>query len=270
MLESLTLEQPAATQARLAAQNLWVEFDARNGTGEKHVALADMTFAVRDGEFVSIVGPSGCGKTTLLNIAAGLLRPTRGTFLISGEAVTGPGRNRAVVFQDASLLPWRNVLGNVLYGLECQGGDTRAATPKARALIELVGLKGFEKYYPHQLSGGMRQRVNLGRALLCEPDVFLMDEPFAALDAQTREMMQSELLRIWGQLRRTVLFITHQIDEAVYLSDRVLVFSAAPGRLLADITIEVDRPRALALKQEEALVRYERQIWNLIRPGASR
>jgi NitT/TauT family transport system ATP-binding protein len=169
-----------------------------------------------------------------------------------------------MVFQDASLLPWRTVMGNVLFGLECQGGDMQAGRARATSLIELVGLSGFDRFYPHELSGGMRQRVNLARALLTQPDLFLMDEPFASLDAQTRELMQGELLRIWNETKGTVLFVTHQIDEAVYLSDRVLVLSGQPGRLVADVRIEVPRPRSLSMKREEPLLSYDRQIWELV------
>jgi len=257
---------PLEGEPRIEARDIWMEFVGQ-ARGTRHAALREVSFSIGDGEFVTIVGPSGSGKTTLLNMAAGLLQPTGGMFLISRQRVTGPGRNRSFVFQDASLLPWRTVLGNVLYGIECRGDDPRAARDRALKLIELVGLKGFERFYPHQLSGGMRQRANLGRALLYDPEVLLMDEPFAALDAQTREAMQGELLRIWQQTQRTVMFVTHQIDEAVYLSDRVLVLSTAPGRLLADIRIDVPRPRALSLKREEVLVRYEREIWNLIKPS---
>ena len=249
----------------LEAKGIAMRFNQKR-MGTQMEVLRDINFQVQQGEFVSIVGPSGCGKTTLLNIASGLLKPTAGRFVVQGNPVDGPGKDRAMVFQDASLLPWRTVLGNVLYGVECQGGNTKAATPRALELIELVGLKGFERYYPHELSGGMRQRVNLGRALLTDPEVLLMDEPFAALDAQTREAMQAELLRIWQAARKTVVFITHQIDEAVYLSDRVLVFGSHPGRLLEDMRIEAERPRPLSMKREDLLIGYERRIWSLIKP----
>jgi NitT/TauT family transport system ATP-binding protein len=249
----------------LEARDVSMIFEQKR-IGQTMQALAAVNFAVHRGEFVSIVGPSGCGKTTLLNIASGLLKPTGGTFAVRGEAVSGPGKDRAMVFQDPSLLPWRTVLGNVLYGVECQGGDTKAVGGQALQLIKLVGLEGFERYYPHELSGGMRQRVNLARALLTDPEVLLMDEPFAALDAQTREAMQAELLRVWAETRKTVLFITHQIDEAVYLSDRVLVFGSHPGRLLEEVSIEAARPRPLSMKREEQLMGYERHIWSLIKP----
>lgn len=257
--------QTNSNSVSLQARGVSMSF-AQKRMGTEVLALADVHFAISQGEFVSIVGPSGCGKTTLLNIASGLIKPTAGSFAVRGQAVHGPGKDRAVVFQDPSLLPWRTVLGNVLYGVECQGGDTKAATPKAMDLIKLVGLENFERYYPHELSGGMRQRVNLARALLTDPEVLLMDEPFAALDAQTREAMQAELLRVWSETQKTVLFITHQIDEAVYLSDRVLVFGTHPGRLLQDIRIEAKRPRPLSMKREEVLMQYERDIWALIKP----
>lgn len=249
----------------LEARGISMRFAQARADRTEHLALGNVSFTIGSGEFVSLVGPSGCGKTTLLNIASGLLSPTSGQFSVSGRPVRGPGKDRAVVFQDPSLLPWRTVLGNVLYGVECQGGDTKAMTAGALALIELVGLKGFERFYVHELSGGMRQRVNLGRALLTDPDVLLMDEPFAALDAQTREAMQAELLRIWSETQKTVLFVTHQIEEAVYLSDRVLVMGTHPGRILEDIKIEVGRPRSVSMKREAPLIDYERRIWDLIK-----
>jgi NitT/TauT family transport system ATP-binding protein len=261
----MTSETPSLVppRAMVVASHLGIDFEqARQGT--RQTVLEDVSFQVAHGEFVTIVGPSGCGKTTLLNIASGLLRPSRGTIEVSGRPVDGPGFDRAVVFQDASLLPWRTVLGNVTFGLECQKRMSKDASRRASDLIELVGLRGFERYYPHELSGGMRQRVNLARALLVGPDVLLMDEPFASLDAQTRELMQGELLRIWEQTRTTVLFITHQISEAVYLADRVLVFGTRPGRLLEVLTIEIPRPRPLSVKHNPELVDYERRIWEMI------
>lgn len=264
-----TADSRTLDTASLEARGITMSF-AQKRLGTEMLVLEDVNFEVRRGEFVSIVGPSGCGKTTLLNIASGLLRPRSGNFYVRKQPVKGPGTDRAMVFQDPSLLPWRSVLGNVLYGVECQGGDTKEATSQAMELIELVGLKGFERYYPHELSGGMRQRVNLARALLTDPEVLLMDEPFAALDAQTREAMQSELLRVWDETQKTVLFITHQIDEAVYLSDRVLVFGANPGRLVEDMVIEAPRPRPVSMKREDLLMGYERRIWSIIKPEADR
>jgi NitT/TauT family transport system ATP-binding protein len=220
---------------------------------------------VRPGEFVAIVGPSGCGKTTFLNAVDGLLPISGGSLELNGTAIGGPGPDRAMVFQQASLLPWRTVLGNVVYGLELQGRlSKRERTARAREFIKLVGLAGFEDAYPTELSGGMQQRVNLARALATDPEMLLLDEPFAALDAQTREFMQRELLRIWGETRKTALFITHDIKEAVYLADRVLVFTRRPGRVKACVEIDLARPRDLGIKREAAFLEYEDAIWRSI------
>jgi NitT/TauT family transport system ATP-binding protein len=227
-------------------------------------ALRDVTIGIAAGEFVSIVGASGCGKTTFLRMVDGLIEPTSGSILIDGQAVTGPGSNRAFVFQRDSLFPWRSVLQNTVFGPEVRGDALPAARSLAQRFLELVSLGGFDRYYPHEMSGGMRQRVNLARALTFNPDVLLMDEPFAALDAQTREIMQAELLRIWQEARKTVLFVTHQIDEAVFLSDRVLVFTVRPGRLKQIITINLPRPRALEIKRTPQFIRYVDEIWRLI------
>lgn len=227
-------------------------------------ALADITFDVPAGQFVSIVGPSGCGKTTFLMAVDGLVPIDRGTIAIDGRVVDKPGPDRAVVFQEASLLPWRTVLKNIQYGLELCGGKKAEIRETAQELVDLVGLSGFENHYPRQLSGGMRQRVNVARALAMDPEVLLLDEPFAALDAQTREYMQSELLSIWETTRKTALFITHQIDEAIYLSDRVIVFGRQPGRVRADIHIELERPRGLEVKETPEFNDYEREIWRII------
>jgi NitT/TauT family transport system ATP-binding protein len=233
-------------------------------TGTKLVALDGVNLQVMDGEFVAIVGPSGCGKTTFLSVVDGLIAATGGRVLVDGEVVTRPGPDRAVVFQDASLLPWRTVLGNVRYGLECLGVRTHETDAHAARLIALVGLSGFEHHYPHELSGGMQQRVNLARALVVDPKILLMDEPFASLDAQTRELMQEELTRIWEKARKTVLFITHQIDEAIYLADRVVVFSGRPGRVKDSIAIDIERPRPIGVKRQARFHALEDRIWGLI------
>ena len=231
---------------------------------DKLEALRSITLDVEQGEFISVVGPSGCGKTTFLRIVAGLEPATSGSILIDGTRLSGPGGNRGFVFQNDSLLPWRTVLNNALIGPELTGRVDATDRKRTLDLLKLVGLNGFEDYYPRQLSGGMRQRVNLARALAIDPDVLLMDEPFAALDAQTREIMQAELLRIWEQGRKTVLFVTHQIDEAVFLSDRVLVFARRPGRLQESIEIKLPRPRSLAIKRTPEFVAYVDYIWKLI------
>lgn len=226
--------------------------------------LIDIGIDIADGEFISIVGPSGCGKTTFLRIVAGLEEATSGEVRIDGVPVHGPGIDRGFVFQTDNLLPWRTVLANAMIGPEVAGRATLQVKRHALELLKLVGLGGFENYFPRQLSGGMRQRVNLARALAVDPKVLLMDEPFSALDAQTREIMQTELIRIWELGRKTVLFVTHQIDEAVFLSDRVLVFARRPGRLREVVTIDLPRPRALALKRTPEFVAYVDHIWRLI------
>jgi len=229
------------------------------------LAVSDVSLEVEDGEFLAIVGPSGCGKTTLLNIVAGLLPYEEGTVSIDGKRVNGPGVDRAVVFQHSSLLPWRTISGNIRYGMEMQRRfDEATMRQRADHFVKMVGLDGFEHHYPNELSGGMQQRVNLARALAADPKVLLMDEPFAALDAQTREFMQAELLKIWSQDRKTVLFITHQINEAVYLADRVAVMSARPGRLKGVFKIPFGRPRTLSLKRDPQFLEIEDSIWQLI------
>jgi NitT/TauT family transport system ATP-binding protein len=235
------------------------------------LALQDVTLEVHDGEFLAVVGPSGCGKTSLINIVAGLLPYEEGAVSIDGARVNGPGTDRAVVFQHSSLLPWRTISGNVRFGMEMQKRfDERTMNERAKHFVKLVGLTGFEKHFPGELSGGMQQRVNLARALAADPVVLLMDEPFAALDAQTREFMQAELLKIWAKARKTVLFITHQINEAVYLADRVAVMSARPGRLKAVFDIPFGRPRTLALKRDPKFLEIEDRIWHLIEEEADR
>jgi NitT/TauT family transport system ATP-binding protein len=228
------------------------------------LVLSDIKLAIEDGEFISIVGPSGCGKTTFLRIVAGLESASSGEVRIDSEVVTTAGIDRGFVFQSDSLLPWRTVLGNAMIGPEVSGTVDGASRSRTIDLLKLVGLGGFEDYFPRQLSGGMRQRVNLARALAIDPKVLLMDEPFAALDAQTREIMQTELTRIWEQGRKTVLFVTHQIDEAVFLSDRVFVFARRPGRIREIVKIDLPRPRALSLKRTPEFVRYVDHIWRLI------
>lgn len=233
-------------------------------TGRSVVAVEDFSVEIAPQQFVTLVGPSGCGKSTFLKIANGLLRPTSGSMKIHGEDVATAKGSRGTVFQDASLLPWYTVLRNAAYGLECQGMKRQDAEERARPILDMVGLTGFEDAHPHELSGGMRQRVNVARALAIDPEILLMDEPFASLDAQTREFMQSELLEIWSKSAKTVLFVTHQIDEAIYLSDRVLVMSARPGRLIADIEVDIPRPRDLRVKREHRFVDLQSQVWDLL------
>ena len=231
--------------------------------GELQVLLG-IELAVAHGEFIALVGPSGCGKTTFLRIVAGLEPASSGQVLLDGRVVSAPGGDRGFVFQSDSLLPWRTVFANAIIGREIAGQVGPAERARTMELLKLVGLEGFEHYHPRQLSGGMRQRVNLARALAIDPQILLMDEPFSSLDAQTREIMQTELMRIWEEGRKTVLFVTHQIDEAVFLSDRVLVFARRPGRLRESVAIELPRPRSLAIKRTREFVQYVDHIWRLI------
>lgn len=251
---------------KVRAENVAVAYTE---AGRSVTALSGVNLTVRAGEFVAIVGPSGCGKSTFLMALDGLLPLAEGAIYIEGRRTERPGRDRAVVFQDASLLPWRSVADNILYGLELgqrRNRKQKAASKEiARRLIDIVGLSGFEDAYPRQLSGGMQQRVNLARALAVNPSVLLLDEPFASLDAQTRELMQDELLRVWSTQRTTAIFVTHQIDEAIYLSDRVLVFGARPGRVVLEVPVPLPRPRQPALKQTAEFAALEGRIWEVIR-----
>ena len=251
----------SARAAAVAVEDLSMEFVSR---GRRLVALQNIDLDIAPGEFFVIVGPSGCGKTTLLRVLQGLTKATRGRILVGGKAVTGPGPDRGFVFQQDALYPWRSVLRNVGFGLELQGVAKAQAHTRARAMIDLVGLNGFENHYPHELSGGMRQRVNLARALAIAPAILLMDEPFAALDALTRETMQHELLRIAAAAGTTVIFITHQIDESVFLGDRVAVFATRPGRLQEIIPIDLPRPRPAGIKQSPEFQSHVARIVRLI------
>jgi NitT/TauT family transport system ATP-binding protein len=225
----------------LRVQDLTVAFERAGGP--PLAVLDHVSFDVAQGEFVALVGPSGCGKTTVLRSMAGLQAPNDGRITIGGRPLAGVDRRVAMVFQSDSLFPWRTVLANVAFGLEVRRYARAQANGIVQELVDLVGLGGFEHAYPHQLSGGMRQRVNLARALAVDPEVLLMDEPFSSLDMLTRESMQVELQRIWLGRRKTVLFVTHQIEEAVFLADRVLLMSRRPGRLRADVAVPLKRPR---------------------------
>ncbi|HVK21106.1 MAG TPA: ABC transporter ATP-binding protein [Actinokineospora sp.] len=223
------------------------------------------------GEFVVLVGPSGCGKSTLLDLLGGLTAPSDGEIVLDGTPVTGPGLDRGIVFQQYALLPWRTALGNVEFGLEATGVPRRERTERAQEFLDLVGLTGFEQRHPHELSGGMRQRVAIARSLAYDPAVLLMDEPFAALDAQTRESLQDELLRIWERTGKTIVFITHSIDEAVYLGQRVAVLTSRPGRIKQIVRIDLgDRAGQPDLRSSPDFARYRHQIWDLLRDEVSR
>lgn len=234
------------------------------------IALWRLSLDIPEGEFVTVVGPSGCGKTTLLNCIAGLVTPTEGRVLVDGRPVTAPGPDRAVVFQDYALLPWRTVWDNVHFGIEGRGCRVADGVRKVDDAIRLVGLDGFQKAYPRELSGGMRQRVGLARALVAEPRILLMDEPFAAVDAMTREVMQGELERIVAQSGKTALLITHSIDEAIQLGDRVVVATTRPGRIKAVLPIDLRRPRwSYDVKAEPAYIEAREQIWALLQGEAA-
>ena len=245
-------------------EQLGMTYTRRDGSPFQALESVDVTLA-REGEFVSLLGPSGCGKTTLLKIIAGLLRPSQGAVVIDDRPVTGPGHDRAVVFQDFVLLPWDTVLSNAAFALEMRGVDRRARETVAREKLGLVGLTNFESSYPHELSGGMKQRVGLARALAADPEILLMDEPFGSLDALTRQVLQEELLKIWEGDQKTVIFVTHSIEEAVFLSDRVLVMGTRPGRVLRDVTIDLPRPRADNVRTERRFRELSEDLWQELR-----
>jgi NitT/TauT family transport system ATP-binding protein len=253
---------PRPAEGRIDISRLAIRF----GAGESEVeALREVSMAVEPGEFVSIIGPSGCGKSTLLNVVAGFLPATSGAATLDGRPIKGPGADRGVVFQQYSLFPWKTVRSNVEFGLKLQGMSASRRQKLARTLLGLAGLLPFENHYPEQLSGGMRQRVGIVRALATGPRVLLMDEPFGALDAQTRTVMQQILTNMWQKLRITVLFITHDIDEAIFLSDRILVMTARPGALKAEIRVPLPRPRAPDMITARAFLDLRGRLIGLIR-----
>jgi NitT/TauT family transport system ATP-binding protein len=255
-----------AHAARKGAQTGLVEIDRVSivfGKGRgAHKAVEETSIRVEPGEFVCILGPSGCGKSTLLNTVAGYVKPDRGEVRVDGELVTKPGPDRGMVFQQYSLFPWKTVKENVAFGPKVAGKD---AEPIANTFLDMVGLLRFANRYPAELSGGMQQRVGIARALANYPRVLLMDEPFGALDAQTRVMMQENLLKIWNDFATTVLFVTHDIDEAIFLADRVLIMSASPGRIIADLAVELPRPRLPEVTAEPAFAELKRQCIARIR-----
>jgi len=222
-------------------------------------------FAVRDGEFVTVIGPSGCGKSTLLHIMGGFINAEAGAISVHGRRVNGPGPDRGMVFQEFALFPWKTVAGNVAWGLETQGLPKDRIEETVTRHLQMIGLEDFRHHYPAELSGGMKQRVALARVLAFDPEVLLMDEPFGALDAQTRETMQEELTRLWERTGKTIVFVTHDIDEAVYLGDRVVVLTARPGRIREEVKIDLPRPRGLEVKKSARCHEYRNYIWDLIR-----
>jgi len=236
----------------------------RNRGGRVEYAIRGVSFEQYEGDFHCLLGPSGSGKTTILNLLAGFLDSTEGEILVAGRRVSGPGPDRAMVFQDYGLLPWQTVQGNVNIALKIQGVPKAEREARVAEYIELVGLAGATSKYPHQLSGGMQQRVSIARALAMHPVMLLMDEPFGGLDAHTRLLMQGELVKIWEETRKTVLFVTHSVDEAIYLADRVLIIGESPGHILEDIAVDLPRPRN---RTSEAFNRIKREVLNIIGGG---
>jgi NitT/TauT family transport system ATP-binding protein len=222
-------------------------------------------FAVREGEFVTIIGPSGCGKSTLLHIMGGFIPAEAGAISVYGKQVNGPGPDRGMMFQEFALFPWKTVAGNVAWGLEAQGRARGEIETIVQQHLDMIGLSEFRNHYPAELSGGMKQRVALARVLAFNPKVLLMDEPFGALDAQTRETMQEEVTRLWERTKKTIVFVTHDIEEAVFLGDRVVVLSARPGRIREEVRIDLPRPRTLEIKKSMQCHEYRNRIWDLIR-----
>ncbi|MCW5694104.1 MAG: ABC transporter ATP-binding protein [Pseudolabrys sp.] len=236
---------------------------ADSESGTEMVALQDIDLAIADNEFCALLGPSGCGKTTILNLVAGFDMPSSGRILVDGRPVMAPGPDRGVIFQSLSLFPWLSALDNLLFGPRVRGLDLKAERHRAQELIRMVGLEGFQHHLPHELSGGMQQRVAIARVLMNEPSVLLADEPFAALDEYTRRAMQEEFSRIWQRTRATVVFVTHNIEEAIFLADRIVVMGRKPGRIKAVLTIDMPRPRS---RTSERVMELTRQALDLIQP----
>ena len=252
---------------KIRARDVRMDFAIADERGRKQQisALQDFNLDIREGEFFTLLGPSGCGKSTFLNVLAGLARKSGGSISIDSQAASGINREQGVVFQGYALFPWRTVLQNIEVGLEIRKIPKRERRETAEQFLHLVGLAGFGQRYPHELSGGMRQRVAIARSLAYSPSLLLMDEPFAALDAQTREILQSELLRIWEQHKTTIVFITHSLDEAIYLSDRIAVMTHRPGRIKSVLDIALPRPRPAEIRHAPAFVQLREQAWDVLR-----
>lgn len=244
---------------KLKIDNVYKEYQGRNG---KTIALNGVNLDIMENEFICVVGPSGCGKSTLLNIIAGLLEPTSGAAYLDGNKIEGTAVERGVVFQQYALFPWRTVINNVMFGLEMKKTPKEEARKIALKYIESVGLKGFEDSYPKELSGGMKQRVAIARAYAANPEVLLLDEPFGALDAQTRVQLQTELLNTWEQEKKTCFFITHDVDEAIILAQRVIIMSARPGRIKRIVDIDIPYPRTQETKSDPHFLELKAEIWN--------
>jgi NitT/TauT family transport system ATP-binding protein len=255
------------TAHALELDGITVTFQSPEAPAQRYTAVADASLAVKSGEFVSVVGPTGCGKSTLLNVGAGLLQASSGQVRAFGQPLAGINRRAGYMFQTEALMPWRSALENVMTGLQFRGAPPGEARDQAQAWLERVGLGGFGNRYPHQLSGGMRKRTALAQVLALDPDIILMDEPFSALDIQTRQLMENELLELWASKRKAVLFITHDLDEAIALSDRVVVLSAGPAtHPIGEFTIDLSRPRDVAeVRSQPRFVDLHRQIWDVLR-----
>jgi NitT/TauT family transport system ATP-binding protein len=255
------------TEPALALDRITCTFASRERAGDRYTAVRDTTIAVGEGEFVSVVGPTGCGKSTLLNVAAGLLAPSSGQVRVMGSPLAGINRTAGYMFQADSLMPWRSALDNVLAGLEFAGVPPGEAETRGHAWLARVGLRGFERRFPHQLSGGMRKRVALAQMLILDPKIMLMDEPFSALDVQTRQLMENELLELWSADRKSVLFITHDLEEAIALSDRVIVLSAGPGtHPIGEFIIDLPRPRDVnEIRMTPRFVEIHGDIWHAMK-----
>ena len=241
---------------------------AKDGKALEVVDIGE--FTAHEGEFITVIGPSGCGKSTFLHIMGGFIPADGGSIRVYGKAVDGPGPDRGMMFQEFALFPWKSVAGNVAWGLEAQGAAAKDIEDVVRHYLQMMGLWEFRNHFPAELSGGMKQRVALARVLAFDPKVLLMDEPFGALDAQTREVMQEELTRLWERTRKTIVFVTHDIDEAVYLADRVVVLTARPARVREEIPISLPRPRSLEIKKSAQCHEYRNYIWDLIRSESAR
>jgi NitT/TauT family transport system ATP-binding protein len=257
----------AAVTPALALADVTCTFVSREDRSQRYTAVSDVTLSIAPGEFVSVVGPTGCGKSTLLNVAAGLLEPSRGTVHVFGEKVRGINRRAGYMFQSEALMPWRTALANVTAGLEFRGVALAEARRQADEWLRRVGLGGFGDRYPHQLSGGMRKRTSLAQTLVLDPDIILMDEPFSALDIQTRQLMENEVLDLWAAKKKAVLFITHDLDEAIAMSDRVVVLSAGPAsHPIGEFAIDLPRPRDVAeVRVMPRFIELHKAIWDVLR-----
>ena len=258
----MSCAKSVVNSAQICFQDVSLTFTSAAGRGTLQV-LRGVNFDVASGEFICVIGPSGCGKSTLLSLAAGYMRPTGGTVLVDGKPIVGPGSDRVMVFQTSTLFPWLTAAGNVAYGLRLRTNRTKSADWRSKVveLLHLVGLDGFENHYPAELSGGMRQRVEIARALAVDPEILLMDEPMSALDALTRITMQAELIRIWEKTRKTVVFVTHDIDEAIIMADRILVMQSRPSAVREEIRVDLPRPRH---RDDPQLGRLSRHIASLL------